>query len=140
MYLRKNWLSYWLRKGLEDSRLRLEPDALLLPADSISVWLARTALSSSSLLSNRSVACLIFLSSDLKISPSVGASSNVGSLWFTNQDPTDFDICSSYRRKSESICLKKKTIRWRGTSPGSYLGECWKCEALWFGRWNFLKK
>ena len=34
---------YRLREGLESSRSRLEPDASLLPADSISVRLARSA-------------------------------------------------------------------------------------------------
>ena len=52
-------VSYCLREGIEDSRLREEPDAPKLPAESFSVRLASRAHTSTSLPSVGSVACLI---------------------------------------------------------------------------------
>ena len=73
-------LSYRLREGLEYSRLRLEPDASLYLADSVSFRLTRRAHSSSTLLSIGPVSCLILSSTNLRVSWSVDVSSLVGSL------------------------------------------------------------
>ena len=93
-------LSYRLRQGLEDSRLRLERDASLLPADSISVRLANRAHSSSTLLSIRSVACLILPSTDLKVSSSAGVSPNVGSI-----SVSCLNLSSIVSEELSSVCV-----------------------------------
>ena len=72
-------MSYSLREELEKSRFRLEPYASLLPADSTSVRLARRAQSPSTLSFVRSVGCLMFSSTDLKVSSWSGVSSNTSS-------------------------------------------------------------
>ena len=93
-------MSYRLREGIEDSRLRVEPDASLLLADFISVRLASRAQSSSTLLSIGSVVCLILSSTDLKVSSSAGVSSNAGfiSVPFLN-------FSSKVSEELSSVCM-----------------------------------
>ena len=65
-----NHLSCRLREGLADALSRLEPDASLFPADSISVQPANSAHNFSTRLRIGSVACLIRSSTDLMVKSS----------------------------------------------------------------------
>ena len=92
-------VSYRLRKGLENSRSGLEPDASLFPANSISVRLARVA-PSSTLRSIGSVAYLILSLTDLQVSSTSGVSPNVGSIAVSC-----LDLSSIVSEELSNVCV-----------------------------------
>ena len=117
-------VSYRLCEGLESSWSRLELDASLLPADSISVRLAIRAHSSSTLWSIGSIGSLILPSTDIKVSSTSGVSLNEGSI-----SVSYIGLSSIVSQELSNVCVPvsvSSLINWEKIRRYWNIEFCWR--------------